>query len=123
MANEAGNSIVITDTQSNIRHLAEIIKAIDSSAEGETEIRVFHLNHASPTDVANELSGIFPSSNGTGEQPVPHPVRRRRRGPGGFFQRMMAANPAANAGNSQNSRIKKSRKSSPWPTRARPPSS
>src|SRR5450759_1943983 len=62
VANEAGNSIVVTDTQSNIRHLTEIIKAIDSSAEGETEIRVFHLTHASPTDVANELSQIFPSN-------------------------------------------------------------
>src|ERR1019366_2981438 len=76
---EAGNSIVVTDTQSNIRHLTEIIKAIDSSAEGETEIRVFHLTHASPTDVANELSQIFPSSNGTGNNQSPI-----RFGGGGF---------------------------------------
>ena len=79
VANEAGNSIVITDTQSNIRHLVEIIKAIDSSAEGETEIRVFRLSHASPTDVANELSQIFPSSNGTGNNQSPI-----RFGGGGF---------------------------------------
>ena len=62
VANDAGNSIVITDTQSNIRHIVEIIKAIDSSAEAETEIRVFRLRYASPVDVANELSSIFPSS-------------------------------------------------------------
>jgi type II secretory pathway component GspD/PulD (secretin) len=79
VANEAGNSVVITDTQSNIRHLVEIIKAIDSSAEGETEIRVFRLSHASPTDVANELSQIFPSSNGTGNNQSPI-----RFGGGGF---------------------------------------
>ena len=48
VANDAGNSIVITDTQSNIRHLVEIIKAIDDSAEAETEIRVFRLKYASP---------------------------------------------------------------------------
>ncbi len=65
VANEAGNSVVVTDTQSNIRHLTEIIRAIDNSAEGETEIRVFHLNHASPTDVASELGQIFPSSSST----------------------------------------------------------
>ena len=59
VANEAGNSVVITDTQENIRHLTEIIKAIDSSAEAETEIRVFHLKHASPTDVATELESIL----------------------------------------------------------------
>jgi type II secretory pathway component GspD/PulD (secretin) len=68
VANEAGNSIVITDTQANIRHLAQIIKAMDESAESETEIKVFVLKHASPVDVANELSSIFPSSSGSGSQ-------------------------------------------------------
>jgi type II secretory pathway component GspD/PulD (secretin) len=81
VANEAGNSIVVTDTQSNIRHLTEIIRAIDNSAEGETEIRVFHLTHASPADVANELSQIFPSNNGSGSQ-VQTPFRFG--GGGGF---------------------------------------
>lgn len=68
VANEAGNSIVVTDTQSNIRHLAEIIKAVDDSAEAETEIRVFRLKYASPIDVANELSSVFPSSSSSGSQ-------------------------------------------------------
>ena len=115
VANEAGNSIVVTDTQSNIRHLTEIIRAIDSSAEGETEIRVFHLSHASPTDVASELSQIFPTS-GTSSGQVQTPFRfgggvggpgGGGGGPGGFFQRMMAANATGNTGGSQNSRIQK----------------
>ena len=66
VANAAGNSIVMTDTQANIRHMVEIIKAIDSSAEAETEIRVFHLTHASPSDVATALAGVFPTSSGSG---------------------------------------------------------
>ena len=41
----------------------EIIKAVDDSAEAETEIRVFHLQYANPTDVATELGNIFPSGN------------------------------------------------------------
>ena len=88
VANEAGNSIVVTDTQSNIRHLAEIIRAIDNSAEGETEIRVFHLTHASPADVASELGQIFPSSGTSGSQ-VQTPFRfvaAVAGGPGGFFR-------------------------------------
>jgi len=114
VANEAGNSIVVTDTQSNIRHLTEIIKAIDSSAEGETEIRVFHLTHASPADVANELSQIFPSNSGTGNNQTP--IRfgggggggggGGAGGPGGFFARMMAAN-GGGTGNNQNTRAQK----------------
>ena len=80
VANEAGNSIVVTDTQSNIRHLAEIIKAVDDSAEAETEIRVFRLKYASPTDVANELSSVFPSSSSSGSQA---PIQFGRAGGGG----------------------------------------
>jgi type II secretory pathway component GspD/PulD (secretin) len=68
VANEAGNSIVVTDTQANIRHLVQIIQLVDGSAESETEIKVFPLKHASPVDVANELSSIFPSSSGSGSQ-------------------------------------------------------
>jgi hypothetical protein len=49
----------------------EIIKAVDNSAEGETVIRVFHLKYANPTEVANDLAVIFPSSSGGGgTQPV-----------------------------------------------------
>lgn len=81
VANEAGNSIVITDTQANIRHFAELIKAVDGSAEGETEIRVFPLKFANPTDVATMLGSIFPSSSGTGNSQSPI---RFGGGPGGF---------------------------------------
>jgi type II secretory pathway component GspD/PulD (secretin) len=71
VANQAGNSIVITDTQENIRHLLEIISAIDSSAAGETEIRVFPLAYANPNDVATELGQIFPSGgSGNGLSPI-----------------------------------------------------
>ena len=99
VANDQGNSIVITDTQSNIRHLMEIIKAIDNSAEAETEIRVFRLRYANPTDVATELGSVFPSSTSGSQAPV-----NFRGGPGGFFQRMMAAQ---NNNSSSNERIKK----------------
>ena len=115
VANEAGNSIVITDTQANIRHLCEIIKAIDSSAEASTEIRVFHLQHANPSDVATLLGGVFPSqSSGSGSQT---PVRfGGGGGPGGFFQRMMGGggggggqggDSGGGSGGSSNDRIRK----------------
>jgi type II secretory pathway component GspD/PulD (secretin) len=114
VANEAGNSIVITDTQSNIRHLAEIIKAIDDSAEASTEIRVFQLKYASPTDVATELGNVFPSSSGSGTQsPISFGGRGNRGGgqggmgggPGAFFQRMMGG--GASSGGDSAERIKK----------------
>ena len=70
VANAAGNSIVMTDTQSNIRHLVEIIRAIDTSAQSETEIRVFKLKNANPGEVATLLTELFntSSSSGSGTQ-------------------------------------------------------
>jgi general secretion pathway protein D len=111
VANEAGNSIVVTDTQSNIRHLAEIIKAVDDSAEGETEIRVFYMKYANPTDVASELGEIFPSSSSSSSSSAQSPFRFSGGGPGGggpggFFGRMMAAT-TSTSGTSQNTRIQK----------------
>jgi len=82
VANEAGNTIIVTDTQANIRHLAEIIKAVDSSAEGETQIRVFPLKYANPNDVATLLSSVFPSQNGGAQNPIR--FGGGGGGPGGF---------------------------------------
>jgi len=115
VAIEAGNSIVITDTQANIHHLMQIIRAIDNSAEAETEIQVFPLKYASPTDVATELGNVFTSGNSTsGAQ---SPIRFGGGlpgglpggfpgGPGGFFGRMGGA-AAASSSSSENDRIKK----------------
>ena len=109
VANEAGNSIVITDTQANIRHIAEIIRAIDDSAEASTEIRVFHLKYASPTDVATEISSVFPSStSGGGAQAPTRFGGGGGGGGGGFLARMMAANAGGGAaGGGSADRIKK----------------
>jgi general secretion pathway protein D len=107
VANQAGNSLVITDTQQNIHHLAEIIKAVDDSAEAETEIRVFHLEHASPVDVAAELASVFPSS-GSSSGGAQSPIRFGGGGGGGFFARMMAANGGGGGGaGSSSDRIRK----------------
>lgn len=115
VANEAGNSIAVTDTQANIRHLVEIIKAIDSSAEDETELRVFHLKHHDPTEIANLLTGLFSGQGNTGTTQTPI----RFGGPGGgfggpgggfggFAARFAAAQAAANnPANGQAARIKK----------------
>lgn len=113
IANQAGNSIVITDTQSNIKHLMEIIKDIDSSAEDVTVIRYFHLEHADPTETANLLTSLFPDSSNGGASA---PIRFGGRG-GGFGGRGGGfGGPAAffggfggganTAGNSQADRIK-----------------
>jgi type II secretory pathway component GspD/PulD (secretin) len=108
IANEAANSIAITDTQANIRHLLEVIRAIDASAEDVTELRVFHLDHADPIEMANLLNGLFNTqSSSTAQTPVMFGGRF-----GGFAgfggNRGAGSQPANNAGNNaQSQRIKK----------------
>ena len=81
VADPNGNSIIITDTQANIRHLGQIIRMVDDSAEMETVVRVFTLRFASPSDVASELASIFPGSNGA-QSPVQFAGRGGRGGGG-----------------------------------------
>ncbi|HNQ72038.1 MAG TPA: secretin N-terminal domain-containing protein [Verrucomicrobiota bacterium] len=65
-ANEAGNAIIMTDTRANINRVAQIIKAVDTSAEDVTEVRVFHLEYADPTEMATLLSNLFPDDTRSG---------------------------------------------------------
>lgn len=119
IANQAGNSVIITDVQSNIRHLVEIIRSIDLSAEDSTEVRVFHLAHADPTEMATLLSGLFPDQSsatapirfgnrggrGGGGGPGGGGGRGGFGGPGAFFAAALGAN--SGTGNAQQDRIKK----------------
>jgi general secretion pathway protein D len=58
-ANEAGNAIVMTDTQANIHKVAQIIHDIDMGAEEFTELRVFPLHNSDPTTTADLLTQLF----------------------------------------------------------------
>lgn len=84
-ANESGNSIVITDTQANIRRVAEVIKAIDMGAEDYTVVRVFRLQFADPNEMADLLTNLFPDdSRSGGQSPFQFGRFGGRGGPGGF---------------------------------------
>lgn len=107
-ANEAGNSIVITDTQANIHRVAEIIQAIDQGAQDMTEVEVFRLEYADPTEMATLLTSVFPDeSKSSGTQ---SPVQFGGRGGGlaNFFRGGGAGGGnTSSGGTDQNSRNKK----------------
>ncbi len=119
VANQAGNSIVITDTQENIHHLMEIIEDIDSSAAGENVIQVFNLKYANPTDVATELGNIFPSGS-TGNGPQMPLAFGGRGGFGGGRADFSPGwrRPARRPAIAMETVLKSKRKSPPWPMRA-----
>ena len=62
-ANEAGNALILTDTQASVRHMAEIIRALDNSATGANSIRVFALQYADAKEIASVLKDLFPSTD------------------------------------------------------------
>ncbi len=57
-ANEGSNSIILTDTLSNIRRVAEIIAAVDTSVANISTIHVYPLNYADAKELADRRDGI-----------------------------------------------------------------
>lgn len=60
-ANEAGNALVITDTQASIRRITEIIHALDTSGSEATTVHVFALQYADAKQVVTMIKELFPT--------------------------------------------------------------
>ena len=65
-ANQDSNSLVVTDTQSNVRHIVELVAALDSSAGSVTAMKVFKLTNADPTEMAQLINNLFGQGPGSG---------------------------------------------------------
>ena len=61
-ANQDSNSLVVTDTQSNIRHIVELISALERSAGSVSAMKVFQLKNADPTEMAQLISSLYGST-------------------------------------------------------------
>lgn len=62
-ANEGGNAVVITDTQTNIRRVAEIIRALDTSIASVSTIRVFALKFADAKALSTVVRDLFSATD------------------------------------------------------------
>jgi general secretion pathway protein D len=62
-ANEGGNALVITDTQTNIRRMAEIIKALDTTVSSLSSVKVFALKFADAKTLATVIKEVFTSAD------------------------------------------------------------
>ncbi len=65
-ANEAGNALVLTDTQTSIRRMTEIIRALDTSMAGATTIKVFPLRYSDAKELATLVKELFPAQSTSG---------------------------------------------------------
>ncbi|MGB8355214.1 MAG: secretin N-terminal domain-containing protein [Chthoniobacteraceae bacterium] len=64
-ANESSNAIILTDTQTNIHRIAQIIHSLDTSISSISTIRVFPLRYADAKDFANVITQLFSPDAGT----------------------------------------------------------
>lgn len=83
-ANESSNSLILTDTEANIRRIVRIVSALDQSISQVSEVRVFRLAFADAESVADLLETTF--SSGPSEDEIVAQAMSRRfggRGRGG----------------------------------------
>jgi general secretion pathway protein D len=85
-ANESSNAIVLTDTQANIRRIAEIIRALDTAVSSISTVRVFPLQYTDAKELASLIQQLFvveetTTNNRGGRGGMP--MFRGFRGPGG----------------------------------------
>ncbi len=85
-ANEGGNAVVVTDTQANIRRIAEIIRALDTSIAAVSTVRVFPLHYADAKALATVVRELFSTQDTgrTGNQAQQQIFRGFRGGLPGF---------------------------------------
>ncbi len=79
-ANDSSNSILLTDTQINIRRIAQIIRAIDTSVASISTIHIYPLRHADAKELASVITQLFVVTPQAGSQSG----GRGGRGGGGF---------------------------------------
>ena len=84
-ANESSNSLVMTDTMSNIRRTVEIIRALDTSIADISTLQVFPLQYADATEMAEVISGLFED---TSRNTAANQRGGRGGGPAAMFERM-----------------------------------
>ena len=65
-ANESANSIILTDTQTNIRRIATIIRAIDTSVASISTIHVYPLRFADAKELATIITSLFQTNSTSG---------------------------------------------------------
>ena len=65
-ANEAGNALVITDTQASIKRLTEVIRALDTSLANASSVKVFPLRYADAKELATVIKDLFSTTDSRG---------------------------------------------------------
>lgn len=96
-ANEASNALILADTQINVRRMAEIVRALDSSISSISTIHVYTLQYADAKSLATVLTQLF----ATDQSSAANNARNNAGGRNGPMPPWAAAMMGNNAGKSQ----------------------
>ncbi len=58
-ANTALNALILTATQTNVRHIVEVVHTLDTQGASVSDIKVFQLQYASATSAATLITNMF----------------------------------------------------------------
>ncbi len=62
------NAVVASAPPDFMHTVSNVVSNLDQPSQDITEIKVFRLKHADPSEIADELSNLFPSSNAASDQ-------------------------------------------------------
>jgi general secretion pathway protein D len=65
-ADDYSNSLIVSASTELMATISDMIKEIDQPASDVTELRVFHLLNADPTELADQFAQLFPDDTRTG---------------------------------------------------------
>ena len=65
-ADEYSNSLIVGASSELMATISDMVQQIDQPATDVTEVRVFHLLNADPTELADQLAQLFPDDTKTG---------------------------------------------------------
>ncbi|MCX5672294.1 MAG: type II secretion system secretin GspD, partial [Planctomycetota bacterium] len=83
-SNASSNTLILTDTQTNVRRFVEIIRALDARMAGVSEVKVFQLKYANAANAARLITDLFkPDQTAQGGGNPFAAMRRAFMGPGG----------------------------------------
>ncbi len=67
---DRANAIMVTDTESNIRRILELIEYLDKPAETKVDTRIYELHEAVAADVAQRLNELITDPNAQQRRPT-----------------------------------------------------
>ncbi len=74
VADESSNSLIVSANSNVLASVGAIVRQLDRPVAAATELRVFYLRNADPTELAQQLAELFADTTKAGSEPAQMPV-------------------------------------------------